>query len=450
VERAVVVDERAGTATSTLRRPAIGRAQLVVGAMFVVAVIAWGIGFYGLGFYRRELRRIHGWSLRTVTVATMWFYVAGIGTSFIVRALFRRGRCGSIFALGGGALAVSLFAISQVDARWQLALTYLGLALAWSCLNNYPISTTIVSWYPTGSGPPISLALTGASVGGMVIVPLLTDLEERYGFTRSVTAVGAGAAVVLWLLAAWVIRLPAEGAGAASGTSASRARTAPRAETGGRPLAGTGPLVGEAAFWTLTIGFALALSVQVGFLVHQLNLLADELGDGSAARVVSATTVAALVGRLVFGALTKRAGAFPLTVAYLVLQTAALALAASSRSSVAVLWASSVAFGVGVGTLVTATPLLTGLTFPGRTFERTYHRVNIGLQAGAASGPVLATGLHDLLSGYGPALAAMAVLDGVALLLIGWTRQLARVGAPGPSEAGHRAAEPPVRSANAR
>src|SRR5262245_36489802 len=88
---------------------AIGRAEVVVAAMFVVAVIAWGIGFYGLGFYLRELRRIHGWSLQTVTVATMWFYVAGIGTSFLVRALFRRGRIAAVFALGGLALAVSLF-----------------------------------------------------------------------------------------------------------------------------------------------------------------------------------------------------------------------------------------------------------------------------------------------------------------------------------------------------
>src|SRR5688500_15566553 len=88
-----------GPATARRRiiagRRTIGRAEAVVAAMFVVAVIAWGIGFYGLGFYLRELRRIHGWSLGTVTVATMWFYVAGIGTSFIVRAMFRRGRCGS-------------------------------------------------------------------------------------------------------------------------------------------------------------------------------------------------------------------------------------------------------------------------------------------------------------------------------------------------------------------
>jgi MFS family permease len=185
-------------------------------------------------------------------------------------------------------------------------------------------------------------------------------------------------------------------------------------------------LLAEPAYWTLTVGFGLALVVQVGFLVHQLNLLSEELSDGTAARVVSATTVAALVGRLVFGALTRRLDGFALTVGYLVVQAVALAVAAVGASSGLTLTLTSVAFGLGVGTLVTATPLLTRLTFPDTAFERTYHRVNVGLQAGAALGPLGATTLHDLGSGYPTTLATMAAMDAVALVLIACTPKLTR------------------------
>ncbi len=261
--------------------------------MFVVAVIAWGVGFYGLGFYLRELRRTHGWSLQTITLATMWFYVASIGTSLVVRRLLRRGRQRAVFVLGGVALAASLVAMSQVDARWQLAGTYLGLALAlaWSCLSIYPISATILTWYPEGSGPPLSLALTGASVGGLVLVPLLTDLSDRFGFGPSVAGVGIGAGLVLVLLSTFVIRVPAA-AGTAPATVPTTAATA-RAD-----------VLGDVRFWTLALGFGLSFTVQVGFLLHQLSVLSDHLTDGVAARIVAGTSLGALVGRLVFGALT--------------------------------------------------------------------------------------------------------------------------------------------------
>ena len=32
----------------------------VVGACFVMAVLSWGFGFYGHGFYLAELQRLHG------------------------------------------------------------------------------------------------------------------------------------------------------------------------------------------------------------------------------------------------------------------------------------------------------------------------------------------------------------------------------------------------------
>jgi MFS family permease len=88
--------------------------------------------------------------------------------------------------------------------------------------------------------------------------------------------------------------------------------------------------------WTLMAAFALALAAQVGFLVHQISLLEPYLGEGRAALTVSATTVAALLGRIAIGLLSDRVDLRKLAV-----------MAAWPSSTVLV--AASLVFGLGVG-----------------------------------------------------------------------------------------------------
>jgi MFS family permease len=180
----------------------------------------------------------------------------------------------------------------------------------------------------------------------------------------------------------------------------------------------------------------LALTVQVGFLLHQLSLLADHLADGAAARVVAATTVAALVGRLAFGVLADRFDPFRVTLGYVVVQIVALALLATGASEGWALTATSVAFGLGVGTLVTAPPMLTRRMFPTVPFEVVFFRVNAALMVGAALGPLLTTTLHDGLSGYPPTMAALAGGDVVAFVLLALAqRRAARPRSPAAARA---------------
>jgi hypothetical protein len=39
----------------------------VVGATFVMALLSFGLGFYGLSVYVAALQRLHGWSASTVS-----------------------------------------------------------------------------------------------------------------------------------------------------------------------------------------------------------------------------------------------------------------------------------------------------------------------------------------------------------------------------------------------
>ena len=52
--------------------------------------------------------------------------------------------------------------------------------------------------------------------------------------------------------------------------------------------------------------FALALAAQVGFIVHQVAFLLPRLGNQGAGLAIASTAIAAMVGRLVLGAVVDR------------------------------------------------------------------------------------------------------------------------------------------------
>lgn len=65
------------------------------------------------------------------------------------------------------------------------------MATSWSCLSSTGLSSTLLPWFGRRQGLAMTLALTGASVGGMVLVPILVALVQRHGFRLATLAVGA-------------------------------------------------------------------------------------------------------------------------------------------------------------------------------------------------------------------------------------------------------------------
>lgn len=410
----------------------------VVAALFVVAVFAWGLAFYGLGFYLRELHRIEGWSLSYLSAVTFVFYGAATVATFLVGRLLVRHGPRPVFVGGAVLLGGGLLAIGNVRQPWQLLVAYLVLAGGWSCLNLYPISATVLAWFPQRSSTPLAVALTGASMGGIVLIPVLDELNASQGFGTALGTVGVVALVVVGALSLLVVRrppgepAPAPAGGTAPASSSAGAGTAAGAAGSGSPAsaAATGSgaawrLLREGRFWLLLSGLALGFTVQVGFLVHQLNLLDATTGDGGAARIVSITTAAALAGRLVFVAIGDRWPTSLLGAAYLAAQAAALVAVAHFDGDGAVpLGIACAVFGLGVGVLITIPPLLTRTVFPDIEFTAAFPVLNAGLQVAVAGGaPLMALG-HDVLGGYGGAALVGAAVDavGVALLLRVWRR----------------------------
>jgi MFS family permease len=166
--------------------------------------------------------------------------------------------------------------------------------------------------------------------------------------------------------------------------------------------------------------FALGLAAQVGVLTHLVALVMPALGAGGAARAVSATTAAALVGRLVTGFVVDRLNRRLVASATLVIQLIGLALLAHG-SSVAGAYAGCALFGLGVGNLTTLPGLILAAEWPRERFSALVGLV-VGInQFTFAFGPSLVGAVRDWTGTYGPALGACAALQAIsaALILLG-------------------------------
>ena len=392
------------------------RGWAVVIACAIIAAFSWGLGFYGLGVYLHALNHLHGWSTGLISVAVTLYYALSAGCLVVVGGIIDRHGPRGVLTYGVLTMAAAVALLGLITIPWQLFAVYVLMATAWSCLGSTGLSSTLLPWFGRRQGLALTLALTGASVGGMVLVPILVALVQGHGF-RFATAAVSLALLALGLPLVWLV--------IGERPTPVQVATELRRDGGGAPGQGTREVkvwtrqevLRVPRLWTLMVPFALALAAQVGFLVHQISVLEPYLGESRAALTVSATTVAALLGRIAIGLLSDRVDLRKLSALNIGAQGAALAVMAAWPSST-VLVAASLVFGLGVGNLITFPPLLAREEFGQRSFGTVFGLVGAATQAGVALGPGLMGVLHDALGSYQTALWCLVALEGVAAVSV--------------------------------
>src|SRR5437764_13587442 len=160
----------------------------IVAVCFLVATFGWGFGFYGQRVYVAEVHRLHGWPASLIAAWTTFFYLFGaLIVAFVNEAVRAFGPRNCL--LGGiSATASAAVMFGQVTAPWQLYLADALLAFGWAGTSLAIITNTLGLWFNQKRGMAISLALNGASFGGIVGVPLLVAAIGRFGFSGAMIA----------------------------------------------------------------------------------------------------------------------------------------------------------------------------------------------------------------------------------------------------------------------
>lgn len=383
----------------------------VVGVCFLVASFAWGVGFYGQGIYLAELQRIHGWPASLISTATTCYYLfSAILVVFVSEGIRKLGPrlfliCG-IVCMAGGTLLVG-----QVTSPWQLYLVYGLIAFGWAGTSLAAINNTLGLWFDKKRGMAISYALNGASIGGVLGVPILVGAIGKFGFATTLIV----AACVMIVIALPVITLFVGQPPRRALPPTDAFMPAPAAALSAAKIRSNA--FGTLSFWTIVIPFALVLVSQVGFIVHQISFLDPIMGREKASIAVSLMTAMAVVGRVVFGTVIDRIDQRLASSISFVSQALALLVAINTRNDCA-LFAASAVFGFTVGNAITLPSLIVQREFSAASFGVLVSLVTAICQFTYAFGPGLIGLLRDWSGSYTVPFYGCLLLELIAAAIV--------------------------------
>jgi MFS family permease len=382
----------------------------VTGVCFVVAMFCWGFGLYSHGIYLAELQHRFGWSVSLISGATTAYYLLTASlVVFISDAIVRFGPR-RIFLTGTCGLGSAVTLLAFIVAPWQLYLVYLVMAVGSAAMHVAAITKVLSLWFDRQRGLAISLALNGASSGGIFVAPTLVIAIAVAGFEAAmVGAATVMAAILIPAIAIGIDRPPirtrATGVFLPHGGSRSGADSAPAPSRWTRAEA-----LRSFAFWSVAGPFALALTAQVGFLVHQIAFLEPTIGRSRAGLTVGVLTVMAIIGRLALGAATLRIDLRGVTALSLVSQAAAL-FAMTQTTNAAALFIACAIFGLSAGNLVSLPAMIIQREFEATSFGMVVALSTAIGQFTYAFGPGLLGAVRDATGGYTAAFALCMILQ---------------------------------------
>src|SRR5882672_1495558 len=379
----------------------------IVVVCFLVATFGWGLGFYGQSVYVAELHRLRGWPASLISGGTTFFYLFGAAlVAFVSEAIKAFGPRNCLIA-GTFAMAAASISIGQVSEPWQLYLANAVLAFGWAGTSLGIITNTLGLWFDNKRGMAISLALNGASFGGIIGVPLLVMAIGHFGFSGAMTA----SAVVMVAVMVPVILLAVGRPPVLESAGAVDAADAPS------PTQIRARAFRDVGFLSVSAAFALVLFAQVGFIVHLIAFLDSVIGRQQAAIAMALLTAMAVVGRVLFSIVIDRMNKRLASSLSFVSQAIALLIVINVHHDYALIAACAL-FGFSVGNLITLPALIVQREFDPRSFGVLVSLITAINQITYAFGPGVIGLLRDASGSYALPFYGCIALELTAAVLI--------------------------------
>ena len=403
---------------------------IVVGGIGI-DILQAGMLLQAYGLYMPLWQAEFGWSKTTLaTVFAVQRLQSGL-LGPVHGLLLQRFSPRRIMRIGLLTFAVGLMLLSRVDTLVAFILVFLLLAGGASLGGWLTTITVVVNWFERRRTTALALTQIGASIGGLLI-PIVAWSLITFGW-RTTSLVSGLLVLVLGVPLTQLMRtrpedhgLRPDGAPAAPPRRAAVTAGAP--DPGGVPAPPASPDFGTRdalrtpAFWLLSLGHGLALTVVSTVTVHLVVHLVEalEMSLPLASFVVAFLTGATLAGKVLGGFLGDRFDKRLVAAGAMVLHAGAiLVLAVANGLALVLVFAGLHGLAWGIrGPLMGA---LRADYFGRRSFATIMGFSTSIIMIGSISGPILAGVIADRFGSYRPAfvlLALLAALGIFAFLLV--------------------------------
>jgi MFS family permease len=385
----------------------------IVAVCLIANFFGNALGLFGAGVYLHILTGTKPWSTSLVSGAITVFYVTSALLLIPVGGMIGRYGPRPVFTSGALALAAGVVGIGHAEELWQVYAGFLVAGTGWACLSTTAVATALAPWFERYQGRAISIALLGASAAGVVGVPVLLFGIESIGFGMATTIAALATLFVLIPLCGLLLKRRPRDIGMLpdGAETESVAAIESGSEWSRKDALHTPALRG------VMLCFGIGMMMQIGFLTHQVTLLSPILGTSGTATTVSATAVAALIGRLVLARFVDRINARKAAFWVLVLAAVSFVIMALFLTPAALV-GGSVVFGLTIGNVTTLSPIIVRREFGAASFGAIFGIASCGIQLGTSLGPDFYGLLHDASGSYRLPLLLAAGMDFLAGIII--------------------------------
>ena len=392
----------------------------LLAASVVSMALGSGVSFWSFGLYVEPLEAEFGWSRAAVSGGfSISLLVSGLSAPLVGRWIDTRGPRSAIL-VGAVLTAASYVLLAFTNSLWQWYLFSSINAIVRQMMFFIPFMAVISRWFDRRRGMAVSILGTGFSLGGFVVVPLMSLAIGGLGW-RGAFVLSGVAITALFLPVGWFIvrNSPADKGVEVDG--------APRRDDGlpSPPIAGL--TLREALrtplFWTLAFALMLLFFGMFGWLVHQVPFYESVgMSRQTAATIVSLAAGLSIGTRLLVGAFADRVPRFEiLAIALVTLLIAAMVTLSISTSTAAiglflVFWVG----GTAGGPMMEA--LLLTRTFGVAHFATILGAVVVVETIGQIISPTIAGAIYDRTGSYEIALLVFigTFTASLVLFIVAW------------------------------
>jgi sugar phosphate permease len=387
-------------------------------ALCIQSIVVAGIGFYGMPVFLAALCREGGWELREVSGAlSLYMLCGGIFGTALGFGLDRFGPR-RFFVPGALLMAAALALFGRIETRAQLYLLFLLLSLGQTLCGGGPANAMLARWFAARRARAMSIAHTGVSIGGVLLIPGATRLIETQGLAFATQVLALLVLVAVIPIAVFVLRSDPRPLGLEidGGALAQRA-AAPVDWAAQQRRWSTRDALRTRRFWALVVGFGGVLFCQIAVTTHLLQILADRMDAATAATAAALTPLGSIASRLVVGGFADRVHKGRLVLGLVLLQSVAYLLLASATAQLW-LYTATLCFGFAIGNLFMLQPLMVGEHFGIRSFGVVSGLTSLATQLISSLGPVALGAAAQGFGGYSGVLPVLAVTALVSAILL--------------------------------